>query len=253
MKILSFNVNSLRAICKKFDLENELKKYDPDIIMFQETKFSSEDDNPFNYENYHKSIFVSTSKKGYSGTMTLSRNKPINVSYGIDGTFDDEGRVIISEFENFYTVNSYSPNSKDDLSRIPYRMKYDEALSKKIGELGKNKPVILGGDLNCAPEEIDLKNPKTNTQSAGFTIEERNSFKQMLINGNMFDSFRYLYPEKIMYSWWSYRMRAREKNVGWRIDHFLVSNTIKDKIKNVEYLNEVFGSDHCPVLITVDL
>lgn len=253
MRILSFNVNSLRAICTKMDLAETLKKYDCDVIMFQETKFSKEEDNPFYMEGYENFIYLSERKKGYSGTMISTRIKPLSVKKGLP-SFNDEGRTLILEFENCYIINTYSPNSKDDLSRIPYRMEYDKELSNLMKELKQSKPVIIGGDLNVAPEEIDLKNPKTNHHNAGFTDEERNSFRTVLTNEiGMIDSFRYKYPDKIMYSWWSYRANARAKNVGWRIDHLLISENIKDKLVEIEYLNEVMGSDHCPVVITLDL
>lgn len=258
MRILSFNVNSLRAIFKKenicdtLNFEDTIKKYNPDVVLFQETKFSNYEDNPINLPEYENYIFLSTAKKGYSGTMIMTKIKPLSVEYGIEG-FNDEGRTIIVEYENCYVIDSYSPNVKEDLSRIPYRMDYDLALSNKIKQLPKNKPCILCGDLNVAPENIDIKNYKTNRGKAGFTDEERDSFKKILANASLVDSFRYLYPEKVMYSWWSYRFHAREKNTGWRIDHILVSDSIKDKIKEVTYLNEVFGSDHCPAMIDLDI
>lgn len=253
MRIISFNVNSLRAICKKFDLSAQLIQYNPDIIMFQETKFSSEEDNPFYLENFENFINVSKIKKGYSGTMISTRIKPISVSYSLDGKYDDEGRIIILEFENFYLINSYTPNSKEDLSRIPYRMDYDLTLAQTMQKLSRTKPVILGGDLNVAPERIDLKNPDTNQTNAGFTIEERDSFKNILKISNTIDIFRYFHKDEVVYSWWSYRFSARAKNIGWRIDHFLISEILKNKVNQISYLNEILGSDHCPVLIDINL
>lgn len=249
MKIVSWNVNGLRSILSKGKDEFFLKK-EFDIVCLQETKMQMI--NKDNFLNYPYFYFNNAIKKGYSGTAIFSKIKPLNVTYGIFDEYYDEGRIITVEFENFYLVNSYSPNSKDDLSRLDYRMIFEDKLKDYLTKLSKNKSVILCGDLNVAPTEKDIKNPKNNLRSAGFTIEEREKFKN-LTSENFFDSFRFLYPDTIKYSWWSYRFKARERNAGWRIDHFILSNDLKVKLQDSEILNEIDGSDHCPIVLSINL
>lgn len=247
MKILSWNVNGIRSIISK-GLLPFFQEENADIVCLQETKMQMNKDN--NFLNYPYFYFNNAIKAGYSSTAIFSKIKPINVTYGINGEYNDEGRIITLEFLDFFLINSYSPNSKENLLRLDYRMEFEDKLKNYMDNLNKVKPVILCGDLNVAPTELDIKNPKTNLRSAGFTIEERTKFKK-LISENYFDSFRYLYPETIKYSWWSYRFKAREKNAGWRIDHFIVSNSLKEKVVDSEILNEVYGSDHCPIRLTL--
>ena len=191
-------------------------------------------------------------KKGYSGTMIFSKEQPINAFYGINDKYSDEGRLITLEFEKFYLVTVYSPNSKEELKRLDYRMVFENDLRTYLTDLKTKKSVIVCGDLNVAHEEIDIKNPKTNQRNAGFTIEERNKMTKLLDSG-FIDTFRYLYPTTITYSWWSYRFNAREKNSGWRIDYFVVSDRIMNLVNNSEIHNEIFGSDHCPIELTINL
>ena len=245
MKILSWNVNGLRALMSKGNLVTFMNEEKPDIMAFQETKMQ-EDQFNFNFDGYYRYMNCAE-KKGYSGTMVLSKIEPISVTYDIEG--DDhpkEGRVITLEYEDFYFVCAYVPNSKDGLLRIDYRMHWEDDLRKHLMKLDKVKPVIYTGDLNVAHNEIDLKNPDTNHESAGFSDQERNAFSKLLECGFK-DTFRELYPETVKYSWWSYRMRARERNVGWRIDYFVVSNRFMDKVKDSLIFDQVEGSDHCPV------
>jgi exodeoxyribonuclease-3 len=227
-----------------FDLMNA------DIFAIQETKMQ-ELQKDFNFEGYYE-YWNSAEKKGYSGTLIYTKQKPLNVIYGINDLYNDEGRAITLEYENFYFVTVYSPNSKDGLLRLDYRMEYEDHLRNYLNELSKNKPVILCGDLNVAHNPIDLKNPKTNERNAGYTIEERTKFSELL-NSGFTDSFRYLYPNEIKYSWWSYRFQARLKNAGWRIDYFVVSNEINNKIIDAKIHSDVLGSDHCPVELEINL
>ena len=248
MNIVSWNVNGLRAITGKnfYDFINE---FNPDILCLQETKIQAGqiDLNLSEYEQY----FCYADKKGYSGTAILSKVKPLNVSYGIGiDEHDHEGRVITAEYENFYLVCAYIPNSQTELKRLDYRRVFNSAIEEYLVNLDKTKPVLFCGDLNVAHKEIDLKNPKTNLRNAGFTIEERDDFTRLLSRG-FTDSFRALYPDEVKYSWWSYKFKAREKNTGWRIDYFVVSNRFMSEIKDAYILNEVMGSDHCPVGITI--
>lgn len=248
MNIVSWNVNGLRAITGKnfYDFINE---FNPDILCLQETKIQAGqiDLNLSEYEQY----FCYADKKGYSGTAILSKVKPLNVSYGIGiDEHDHEGRVITAEYENFYLVCAYIPNSQTELKRLDYRRVFNSAIEEYLVNLDKNKPVLFCGDLNVAHKEIDIKNPKTNLRNAGFTIEERDDFTRLLSRG-FTDSFRALYPDEVKYSWWSYKFKAREKNTGWRIDYFVVSNRFMSEIKDAYILNEVMGSDHCPVGITI--
>lgn len=248
MNIVSWNVNGLRAITGKnfYDFINE---FNPDILCLQETKIQAGqiDLNLSEYEQY----FCYADKKGYSGTAILSKVKPLNVSYGIGiDEHDHEGRVITAEYENFYLVCAYIPNSQTELKRLDYRRVFNSAIEEYLVNLDKTKPVLFCGDLNVAHKEIDIKNPKTNLRNAGFTIEERDDFTRLLSRG-FTDSFRALYPDEVKYSWWSYKFKAREKNTGWRIDYFIVSNRFMSEIKDAYILNEVMGSDHCPVGITI--
>ena len=249
MKLISWNVNGLRAVLKK-GFKDFFKEIDSDIFCIQETKMQ-EDQIDLEIQsvfNGYYSYWNSAVKKGYSGTAVFTKIKPINVTYGIGKEeHDQEGRIITLEFERFYLVNCYTPNSKRELERLDYRMKWEDEIRAYLVSLDKIKPVIYCGDLNVAHEEIDLKNPKTNHRNAGFTDEERGKMTELLSAG-FTDSFRYLYPEKEdCYTWWSYMFHAREKNVGWRIDYFIVSKSIEDKIKESIIYDKVLGSDHCPV------
>lgn len=244
-KMISWNVNGLRAIYKKgfVDIFNEINA---DIFCIQETKLQEgQIDLSFpGYEMY----WNYAEKKGYSGTAIFTKIKPILVTKGIGiEEHDKEGRVITLEFEDYYLVTVYTPNSQTELKRLDYRMKWEIDFKAYIKELEKKKPVVICGDLNVAHKEIDLKNPKTNRKNAGFTDEERKKFTELL-NDGFIDTFRYFYPnEEGKYSWWSYRFSAREKNAGWRIDYFLVSEALKDKLKSANILSDIMGSDHCPV------
>ena len=245
MKLISWNVNGIRA-CVNKGFEEFFKQIDADIFCIQETKCQP-GQIALEFESYI-SYWNSAEKKGYSGTAIFTKQKPINAQYGIGiEEHDKEGRVITLEYENFYMVNIYTPNSKRELERLDYRQIWEDEIRKYILNLNNKKPVIMCGDLNVAHNEIDLKNPKTNKGNAGFTNEERNKMTELL-NSGFIDTYRYLYPKKEgAYSWWSYMGRAREKNVGWRIDYFIVSESIKDKIKEATIYPEVMGSDHCPV------
>lgn len=249
MKFISWNVNGLRACITK-GFKEFFTEADADIFCLQETKMQegqAEVDAP----GYHQ-YFNYAEKKGYSGTAIFTKKEPLSVSYGIGiEEHDHEGRVITLEFEDFYFITIYVPNSKQDLSRLSYRQVFEADFLKYIKALEEKKPVIYCGDLNVAPEEIDLKNPSTNHHSAGFTDEERECFRNVKKAGFV-DSYRYLYPEKVEYSWWSYRFQARAKNVGWRIDEFMVSEKIKDRIKDAKILTEVLGSDHCPIELDIE-
>lgn len=250
MKMVSWNVNGIRACMGKGFMEF-FQEIDADIFCLQETKMQPgqlEIETPG-----YVQFMNSAEKKGYSGTMVFSKKEPIAVTYdmGID-EHDHEGRIITCEYENFYLVTVYTPNSKDGLLRLDYRMVWEDDFKAYLHKLNETKPVIVCGDLNVAREEIDLKNPKTNRRNAGFTDEERDKMRTLLDSG-FTDSYRYLYPDKIEYSWWSYRFKAREKNAGWRIDYFLVSDESKDKIKEAKIHTDVFGSDHCPVSLEIDL
>lgn len=251
MKLISWNVNGLRAIMNKDFLDN-FKQINADIFCIQETKLQ-EGQIDFNPEGYNV-YWNSAVKKGYSGTAVFSKIKPIKVEYGIgQEEHDQEGRVITLEFEEFYLVNCYTPNSQRELTRLDYRMKWEDEFKSYLKKLDAKKPVILCGDLNVAHNEIDLKNPSTNRHNAGFTNEEREKMTELLNNGFV-DSFRYLYPEtKDVYSWWSYMFHAREKNAGWRIDYFIVSEKIKEKIEDSKVLMQVLGSDHCPVELDIKI
>lgn len=249
MKFISWNVNGFRA-CLQKGFVNFFKEVDADIFCIQETKMQPGQAD-FVAEGYHEYYF-SAEKKGYSGTAVFSKEEPINVSYGLDGEFMDEGRVITLEFEKFYFITSYTPNAQPELKRIEYRMAFEDALRTYMVKLDSNKPVVLCGDLNVAHNEIDLKNPKSNVGNPGFSYEERGKFTELLEAG-FTDTFRYLYPDKTdAYSWWSYRANARAKNVGWRIDYFVISSKAKECIREAVIYPEIMGSDHCPVGLEVD-
>lgn len=251
MKLISWNVNGLRAVLKK-GFEDFFYDIDADIFCIQETKMQEGQIEDFELKGY-KQYWNSAVKKGYSGTAIFTKLEPISVTYGIGiDEHDQEGRVITLEYEKFYLVNIYVPNSKRGLERLAYRMIWEDEIRKYLSNLNKIKPVIMCGDLNVAHEEIDLKNPKTNRKNAGFTDEERAKMTELL-NANFIDTYRYLYPEKIEYSWWSYMGNAREKNIGWRIDYFIVSDSIKEKIKDAKIYTQIYGSDHCPVGLEIEI
>lgn len=245
MKLISWNVNGIRAALNK-GFTDFFKCIDADIFCVQETKMQ-EGQADISFEGYNM-YWNSAEKKGYSGTAIFTKVKPLSVNYGIGiDEHDNEGRVITLEFNDFYIVNIYTPNSKRELERLDYRMVWEEEIKKYIKKLDESKPVIVCGDLNVAHKEIDIKNAKSNRRSAGFTDEEREKMT-LFLNDGFTDTFRYVYPDKEdAYSWWSYMGNARAKNVGWRIDYFIVSNTIKEKIKDAYIYPEVMGSDHCPV------
>lgn len=249
MKFISWNVNGFRAcLCKGF--EEFFKSCDADFFCIQETKMQP-GQATFDAPGYYQ-YWYSAEKKGYSGTAIFTKHEPKSVKYGLGiEEHDKEGRAITLEYEDFYLLCVYTPNAQRELARLDYRMSWEDALRDYMKELDSKKPVIYCGDLNVAHEEIDLKNPKTNHFSAGFSDEERGKFTQLLEAG-FTDTFRKLYPEKVQYSWWSYMYHAREKNVGWRIDYFVVSNRIFEKVKDSFILNDVFGSDHCPVGIELE-
>ena len=251
MKLISWNVNGIRACITK-GFEEFFKAVNADIFCIQETK-CQEDQVDLKFDGYY-SYWNSAERKGYSGTAIFCKNKPISVTYGIGiEEHDKEGRVITAEFEKNYVVTIYTPNSKRGLERLEYRQVWEDEVRKYLLSLKKNKPVIMCGDLNVAHEEIDLKNPKSNRGNAGFTDEERDKFTKLL-NVGFVDTYRFLYPDKEeAYSWWSYMGRAREKNIGWRIDYFVVSDDIKDKINDAMIYPEIMGSDHCPVGLEIDL
>ena len=246
-KYISWNVNGLRAVIKKGFLEY-IEEQNPDIIGLQEIKLS-EGQLDLEIPGYNM-YYNYAERKGYSGTAIFTKEKPINVTYGIGiEEHDNEGRVITAEFFEYYFVTVYTPNSKDKLLRLDYRMIWEDEFLKYLKNLEKSKPVIVCGDLNVAHKEIDLKNPKTNTKNPGFTIEERNKFTNLLDSG-FIDTFRYFYPDKeFAYSWWSYRGNARKNNTGWRIDYICVSENIKNRIADAEIQSNIEGSDHCPVVL----
>lgn len=249
MKFISWNVNGLRACVGKGFAES-FKQLDADFFCLQETKMQ-EGQLDLNFEGY-TSYWNYAEKKGYSGTAIFTRHQPISVSYGLGiEEHDHEGRVITLEMQDFYLITVYTPNSQDGLRRLDYRMTWEDDFLEYIKRLDEKKPVIVCGDLNVAHEEIDLKNPKSNRKNAGFTDEERKKMTKWL-NSGFTDTFRYFYPEqKDIYSWWSYRFKAREKNAGWRIDYFIVSNRLQERLDNAKIHTEIYGSDHCPVELTL--
>nr|WGD86020.1 exodeoxyribonuclease III [Bacillus subtilis] len=253
MKLISWNVNDyLRAVMRKMDFLSYLKEEDADIICLQETKIQ-DDQVDLQPEGYHV-YWNYAVKKGYSGTAVFSKQEPLQVIYGIGvEEHDQEGRVITLEFENVFVMTVYTPNSRRGLERIDYRMQWEEALLSYILELDQKKPVILCGDLNVAHQEIDLKNPKANRNNAGFSDQERGAFTRFLEAGFV-DSFRHVYPDlEGAYSWWSYRAGARDRNIGWRIDYFVVSERLKEQIEDASISADVMGSDHCPVELIINI
>ncbi len=250
MRLISWNVNGFRA-CLQKGFAEFFTQVDADIFCLQETKMQEgqADFNPEGYFAYYNSAI----KKGYSGTAVFSKQQPLQVTLGINDQYNDEGRVLTLEYPEFYLVNCYVPNSQTELARLEYRLQFEDTMRNYLSDLNKRKPVIYCGDLNVAHQEIDLKNPKTNTKSAGFTLEEREKFSQLLTAG-FTDSYRYLYPETTgVYSWWSYRFKAREKNAGWRIDYFVVANSLAKQIIDAKIHMQVLGSDHCPVELEIKI
>ena len=250
MKFISWNVNGFRA-CLGKGFSDFFYKEDADFFCLQETKMQP-DQADFAPEGYHR-YFYSAEKKGYSGTAVFTKHEPISVRYGIGiPEHDTEGRAITLEYEDFYLLCVYTPNAQKELARIDYRMEWEDALREYIKKLDSEKCVVYCGDLNVAHEEIDLKNPKSNRKSAGFSDEERGKFTELLGEG-FADTFRRLYPDRVEYTWWSYMMKAREKNVGWRIDYFVVSERLMEKVSDSLIFGDVMGSDHCPVGLILDL
>lgn len=250
MKLVSWNVNGLRACVKKGFLEY-FHEVDADIFCVQETKLQ-QGQIELNLDGYHQ-FWNYAEKKGYSGTAVFTKQKPLSVSYDFEpGESESEGRLITLEFENFYLVNAYVPNSQRDLARLPFRLNWEERMRQYLSSLNENKPVVFCGDLNVAHQEVDLKNARSNVGNSGFTDEERGKMTQLLGSGFV-DSFRYKYPDKTdSFTWWSYMNKVRERNIGWRIDYFIVSESIKDKIVDAEIHSHIMGSDHCPVALIMD-
>lgn len=251
IKLISWNVNGLRACCDK-GFRDIFTQLDADFFCLQETKMQ-EGQLDLSFEGY-TSYWNYAEKKGYSGTAIFTKHQPLQVTYGLGiDEHDHEGRVITLEMEKFFLVTVYTPNSQDGLKRLDYRMTWDDDFRAYLQKLDQSKPVLVCGDLNVAHKEIDLKNPKTNRMNAGFTDQEREKF-QLLLDAGFIDTFRYFYPEQTnIYSWWSYRFKAREKNAGWRIDYFLASASLADRLKEAKIHTEIFGSDHCPVEVTVEI
>ena len=251
MKFISWNVNGLRA-CEGKGFSEIFRQLDADFFCLQETKMQA-GQLDLQYEGY-QSYWNYADKKGYSGTAIFTKHQPLNVTYGLGiDEHDHEGRVITIEMDTFYLVTVYTPNSQDGLKRLEYRMKWEDDFRRYLLMLDKKKPVIVCGDLNVAHKEIDLKNPKTNRKNAGFTDEERSKFTTLLESG-FTDSFRYFYPDmENIYSWWSYRFHAREKNAGWRIDYFLLSDRLAERMEDAKIHTEIFGSDHCPIELDISL
>lgn len=251
MKYVSWNVNGLRA-CMKKGFMDFFQEVDADIFAIQETKMQLEQlEETMKPQGYHL-YMNSAEKKGYSGTLVYTKKEPIQCIYGIEGDDTKEGRVITLEYEDFYFVCAYVPNSKDGLTRLPFRVMWEDLLRNHLKKLDEKKPVIYTGDLNVAHEEIDIKNPQANRKNAGFSDEERNKMSELL-NAGFTDTFRSLYPDTVKYSWWSYRFKARERNAGWRIDYFLVSNRIRQNVKDAMIYDQIQGSDHCPVGLDISL
>lgn len=250
LKFISWNVNGLRA-CVGKNFEEEFKTLNADFFCLQETKMQ-EGQLDLQFDGY-KSYWNYADKKGYSGTAIYTKHQPISVKYGMGmEEHDHEGRIITLEYKDFYLVTVYTPNSQNELKRLDYRMTWETDFKKFLKELDFQKPVIVCGDMNVAHEEIDIKNPKTNRRNAGFTDEEREKMTELL-NEGFIDTFRYKHPESVTYSWWSYRFKAREKNAGWRIDYFLVSDRLKENIDDAKIHTEIMGSDHCPVEVDINI
>ena len=261
MKIIAWNINGIKAILKKEDLTNLINNEDPDIFCLGETKIScpfieiKEELNNKLKEKYFNYWSPCKTRSGYSGTAIFSKKEPIDVVYGLNinnTEYDDEGRIITCEYKKFYLIHVYTPNSGEGLKRLDFRVNtWDKMFIKYINKLQEKKPIILCGDLNVAHKEIDIKNSKTNLKTAGFTLEERDSFDILLTKLNIIDTFRYLKPSEIKYSYWSYRFNSREKNIGWRIDYFLVSEKILKKVENSDILTDIYGSDHAPIKLEI--
>lgn len=253
MKLVSFNVNGLRAIIKKTFIE-DFYNFNADIFSLNEIKLSSvEEEFSFTPEGYDIYYTISKIRKGYSGVCVFTKIKPISVHYGLENNkYDDEGRVITLEFDQFYYIACYVPNSGDGLKRLDFRLEFEKDMVEYLNKLDQIKPVIYAGDLNCAHQEIDIKNPKANERNAGFTIEERTAFSNLLNNGYT-DIYRHLNPHTVKYSWWSYRFNARLNNAGWRIDYFIISNRLIEKVINANIHNEILGSDHCPISLDINI
>lgn len=250
MKFVSWNVNGIRA-CVQKGFEDIFRSLDADIFCIQESKMQAGQLDLMT-EGYHQ-YWNYAEKKGYSGTAIFTKEEPLCVAYGMGiERHDTEGRLITLEFDKYYFITCYTPNAQDGLKRIDYRMDWEDCFKEYLKSLDEKKPVIFCGDLNVAHNEIDLKNPKTNKGNAGFSDEERGKFNELLSSG-FTDTFRYLYPETVTYSWWSYRFKAREKNAGWRIDYFIVSDRIRDLVKDSVIHTEIFGSDHCPVELDIEI
>lgn len=250
MKFISWNVNGLRAVYTK-GFEETFKNLDADFFCLQETKMQA-GQLDVHFDGY-ESYWNYADKKGYSGTAIFTKHHPLNVTYGMDiDEHDHEGRIITLEMERFYLVVVYTPNSQEELRRLDYRMTWEDAFRDFLLKLNEKKPVIVCGDMNVAHQEIDIKNPKANRRNAGFTDEEREKFT-VLLNAGFIDTFRYLYPDTVTYSWWSYRFQARQKNAGWRIDYFLTSKSLEPMIKGAKIHTDIFGSDHCPVELDLDI
>ena len=254
MKFVSFNVNGIRAILNK-GFPEAFASFDADVVFLEESKYSETDHSsfPFSPEGYQTYWTVSKLRKGYSGVTAFTRIPPLSVHYGLkEGKYDEEGRVITLEFEEFYFVGAYVPNSGEGLKRLDFRLQYEKDLLEYLGELSAKKPIVYTGDLNVAHQEIDIKNPKANRQNAGFSDEERAKMTQLLSSG-FADTFRRLHPDLAgVYSWWSYRFHARENNAGWRIDYFIVSERLLPRVLSSEIRTDVFGSDHCPVVLELN-
>ena len=248
MKFISWNVNGFRAVLGK-GFADIFSSLDADVFCLQETKMQ-EGQADFSPEGYH-SFWFSAERKGYSGTAVFTKVEPLSVSYGIDGKHTDEGRVITLEFEDIFFVVAYVPNAQDGLKRLDYRMEFEDDMRAYLLSLDARKPVVYCGDLNVAHNEIDIKNAKANIGNAGFSYEERGKMTELLSVG-FTDSFRYTHPNTVKYSWWSYRFRARENNAGWRLDYFILSDRLRDRIGAAEILTDVMGSDHCPVLLDLE-
>ncbi|ERJ13147.1 exodeoxyribonuclease III [Haloplasma contractile] len=250
MKLVSWNVNGLRA-CMKKGFKEFFNEMNADLFAIQETKMQ-EEQKTFDFEGYHE-FWNCADKKGYSGTLIYSKQKPLNVVYGIDGSkYNDEGRIITLEFKNFFFVTAYVPNSQRSLARLDYRMEFEDDFRAYLKKLDSLKPVIMCGDLNVAHREIDLTNPKNNEKNAGFTIEERRKYQSLLDEG-FTDSYRYLHPEKVEYSWWSYMFNARKRNIGWRIDYFVISNKLRGQLNDSIIHTQTEGSDHCPISLDIEV
>ncbi len=254
MRFATWNVNGIRAVLGK-GFEESFRALDADIFALNETKWSNdaEDSFPVHFPGYSLAFTNSKTRKGYSGVAVFYKRQPLSIHYGLEeGKYDEEGRVITLDYDDFYFVAAYVPNSGEGLKRLPFRLEYERDLSAYLQDLNAKKPVVYCGDLNVAHNPIDLKNPKANEGNAGYTAEERNALSGLLAKG-FIDAYRYLYPEKVEYSWWSYRFHAREHNAGWRIDYFLISDRLKDRLKETTIHTTITGSDHCPVSMEIDL